>query len=111
MSERALIEQISFFYSRKVIMDQIDDRDGRPRQHLAFFIYDYYISMTKTAVEGNVFFLFKKKFLKKSHIVALKRKLCLRCLKKSIVDDYYISMTKMACPSKAICFFLTYSTE
>ena len=53
MSERALIEQISFFYSRKVIMDQIDDRDGRPRQHLAFFIYDYYISMTKTAVEGT----------------------------------------------------------
>ena len=57
MSERMLVEQISFFYSRKVIMDQIDDRESRPRQHLAFFIYDYYISMTKTALEGSSLFL------------------------------------------------------
>jgi len=57
MPERMLLEYISFFYSKKLIVDQIDDREHRPRQHLAFFIYDYYVSQARTATEGSQAFL------------------------------------------------------
>lgn len=52
-----LLETISTFYSKKILMDLIDDREHRPRQHLGFFIYDFYISQNKTAAEGSKAFL------------------------------------------------------
>ena len=52
-----LLETISSFYSKKILMDLIDDREHRPRQHLGFFIYDFYISQNKMTAEGSKAFL------------------------------------------------------
>ena len=52
-----LLHTISMLYSRKAVMDQIDDRQHRARQHLAFFVYDHFVSQARCAAEGAAAFV------------------------------------------------------
>ena len=52
-----LLHTVSMLYSRKAVMDQIDDRQHRARQHLAFFVYDHFVSQARCAAEGAAAFV------------------------------------------------------
>ncbi|EKX45030.1 hypothetical protein GUITHDRAFT_109075 [Guillardia theta CCMP2712] len=52
MSPDALLEKINMWYSRKVVVDQLDDYNQRKRQHLAHFVFDSILCETGQAEQG-----------------------------------------------------------
>mmetsp|Transcript_39115 Transcript_39115/g.103454 ORF Transcript_39115/g.103454 Transcript_39115/m.103454 type:complete len:94 (-) Transcript_39115:753-1034(-) len=40
LAPRRILSRIANLYARKILMDQVDDRAGKPRQHMATFLWE-----------------------------------------------------------------------
>jgi len=52
MSPDVLLSKINTWYSRKIIVDQLDDYNQRKRQHIAHFVFDSILCETGQAEQG-----------------------------------------------------------